>query len=169
MFQVLESYAQDTRRNTPDVCLACIHQDASTCDFASIKDPQDKALRYRFICSVNSEAVLKALFKVKDDELELARVIKIAIKTENAAKMVKKMVHGTRPNPVYKVAPRYTSKKRKPSPRHASRLVTPVMMKATKHHNIVSRTQNATSVAIKDTFEGMQEKILQMLKTQRCK
>ena len=40
-----------------------------TCDFASIKDPLDEALRTRFICSINNEAVLKALFKVKDSDL----------------------------------------------------------------------------------------------------
>ena len=43
---------------------ALIRQDAATCDFPSIEDPQDEALRQRFICSVNNEAVLKALFKV---------------------------------------------------------------------------------------------------------
>ena len=55
--------------------VARIRQDAATCDFASIKDPQDEALRSRFICSVNNEAVLKALFKVKDDELDFAKAI----------------------------------------------------------------------------------------------
>ena len=45
---------------------ARIRQDAATCDFTSIEDPQDEALRQRFICSVNNEAVLKALFKVKN-------------------------------------------------------------------------------------------------------
>ena len=42
--------------------VARIRQDAVTCDFTSIKDPLDEALRTRFICSVNNEAVLKALF-----------------------------------------------------------------------------------------------------------
>ena len=36
---------------------ARIRQDAVTCDFASIKDPLDEALRTRFICSINNEAV----------------------------------------------------------------------------------------------------------------
>ena len=31
---------------------ACIRQDAATCHFTFIKDPQDEALRTRFICSV---------------------------------------------------------------------------------------------------------------------
>nr|KAG5685748.1 hypothetical protein BaRGS_011066 [Batillaria attramentaria] len=45
-----------------------------------------KLLRQRFICSVNNEAVLKALFKVKDTELDFAKAVKIAIETEDAAK-----------------------------------------------------------------------------------
>ena len=49
---------------------ARIRQDASTCDFPSITDPLDEALRTRFICSVSNEAVLKAQFKVKSDELK---------------------------------------------------------------------------------------------------
>ena len=40
-------------------------QDAVTCIFQSIKDPLDEALRTRFICSLDNEAVLKALFKLK--------------------------------------------------------------------------------------------------------
>ena len=42
-----------------------IRQDAVTCDFASIKDPQDEGLRQRFICSVNNEAVLKGFLRGK--------------------------------------------------------------------------------------------------------
>ena len=34
---------------------ARIRQDASTCDFPSITDPLDEALRTRFICSVSNE------------------------------------------------------------------------------------------------------------------
>ena len=56
--------------------------------------PLDEALRTRFICSINNEAVLKALFKVKDDELTFARAIEIAIETEGAAKVAKETVHG---------------------------------------------------------------------------
>ena len=41
---------------------ARIRGDAVTCDFASIQDPLDEALRTRFMCSINNEAVLKALF-----------------------------------------------------------------------------------------------------------
>ena len=51
-------------------------------------------MRTRFICSINNEAVLKALFKVKDDELTFARAIEIAIETEDAAKVAKETVYG---------------------------------------------------------------------------
>ena len=44
---------------------ARIRQDAVTCDFSSITNPQDEAMRTRFICSCENEAVLKALFKTK--------------------------------------------------------------------------------------------------------
>ena len=74
--------------------VARIRQDAVTCDFPSIQDPLDEALRTRFICSINNEAVLKALFKVKDDELTFARAIEIAIETEDAAKVAKETVYG---------------------------------------------------------------------------
>uniref|UniRef100_A0A0L8GH78 CCHC-type domain-containing protein n=1 Tax=Octopus bimaculoides TaxID=37653 RepID=A0A0L8GH78_OCTBM len=67
---------------------ARIRQDAATCDFPSITNPQDEALRQRFICSVNNEAVLKALFKIKDTELDFARAVQVAIETEDAAKQV---------------------------------------------------------------------------------
>ena len=85
---------------------ARIRQDAATCDFASIKDPQDEALRTRFICSVNNEAVLKALFKIKDDELDFNRAIQIATETEDAAKVAKETVYGNKPRPVNQVTQR---------------------------------------------------------------
>ena len=82
---------------------ARIRQDAATCDFSSIKDPQDEALRTRFICSVSNEAVLKALFKVKDDDLDFARAIQIAMETEDAAKVAKETVYGNQTNVVHKI------------------------------------------------------------------
>ena len=44
-----------------------VRQAAATCDCSSITNPLDEALR--FICSINNEAVLKALFKINDDKL----------------------------------------------------------------------------------------------------
>ena len=78
---------------------ACIRQAAATCDFPSINDPLDEALRTRFICSVNNEAVLKALFKVGADELTFTRAVEIATEVEEAAKVAKETVFGQRPAP----------------------------------------------------------------------
>ena len=82
---------------------ARIRADAATCDFTSIKNPQDEALRTRFMCSVNNEAVLKALFKVKDDELDFNKAIDIAIQTEDAAKVARETVHGSKTQSVQQV------------------------------------------------------------------
>ena len=40
---------------------ARIRQQAATCDFAAIKDPQDESMRTKFICSIKNETVIKAL------------------------------------------------------------------------------------------------------------
>lgn len=99
---------------------ARIRQEAATCDFASIRDPQDEALRTKFICSIGNEAVLKALFKIKDDELTFTRAVEVTMETEDAAKAAKETVHGPRPTdsstPIYKVNPKQASSKRKVIP-----------------------------------------------------
>ena len=66
-----------------------IRQDAATCDFASITNPQDEAMCTRFLCSIQNEAVL---FKVPADELNFAKAIQIAQETEEAAKVAKETV-----------------------------------------------------------------------------
>ena len=83
---------------------ARIRQAAATCDFASIADPLDEALRTRFICSVNNEAVLKALFKMKADELDFTTAIQVAIQTEDAAKVAKETVYGPKSVPALAIA-----------------------------------------------------------------
>ena len=70
-----------------------IRQDAATCDFQSI----------RFICSVDNEAVLKTLFKLKDDELKFSNAIRVAQEVEEAAKVAKETVHGQPSTSVQKV------------------------------------------------------------------
>ena len=47
----------------------------------------------RFICTVNSEMILKALFKVKDDDLTFQRAVEVAQEIEEAAKVAKETVH----------------------------------------------------------------------------
>ena len=75
---------------------------AATCDFTSITYPLDEALRTRFIYSVNNEAVLKALFKIKANELTFTRAIEIATETEDAAKVAKETVYGSNSQQVHK-------------------------------------------------------------------
>lgn len=85
---------------------ARIRHAAVTCDFSAIENPLDEALRTRFICSINNEAVLKALFKVKDNDLTFSRAVEIAIETEDAAKVAKETVYGSKPQYVQKVSSR---------------------------------------------------------------
>ena len=72
-------------------------------NFQSIKDPLDEALRTKFICSVDNEAVLKTLFKLKDDELKFSNAIRVAQEVEEAAKVAKETVHGQPSTSVQKV------------------------------------------------------------------
>ena len=83
------------RGETIQELAARIRQDAVTCDFPAIKDPLDEAMRTRFICSVDNEAVLKALFRIKDNDLTFAKAIAVAVETEEAAKVAKETVYGT--------------------------------------------------------------------------
>ena len=56
-----------------------------------------------FICFVNNEAVLTALFKLIDDELTFAEVMQVARETEEFARVAKEMVYGGAFRPSYKV------------------------------------------------------------------
>ena len=47
-----------------------------------------------FICSVGNEVVLKALFKIGDDELTFCKAVEVAAETEDAAKAAKETVYG---------------------------------------------------------------------------
>ena len=70
-----------------------IRQDAATCDFQSIKDPLDEALRTKFM----------TLFKLKDDELKFSNAIRVAQEVEEAAKVARETVHGQPSTSVQKV------------------------------------------------------------------
>ena len=47
----------------------------------------------RFICSVNNEAVLKAVFKEQGQDLTFAKAIQIALQAEDAAKVAKETAY----------------------------------------------------------------------------
>ena len=84
---------------------ACIRHDAATCDFTAIHNPLDEALRTHFMCSVRNEAVLKALFKIKDRNLTFAKAIAVAMEMEEAAKVAKEAVYGSKTNDIHLVQP----------------------------------------------------------------
>ena len=75
-----------------------IRHDAVTCDFRSIKDPQDEALRTRFICSVNNEAAHKALLKLRDDEPTFAKAIQVALETKKLQRWLRRRTMGKHQN-----------------------------------------------------------------------
>lgn len=79
---------------------ARIRQDATMCDFANIKDPLDEAMRTRFVCSVENEAILKALFKKQDDQLTFAAALEIAMEVEDAAQVARETICATTTSPV---------------------------------------------------------------------
>ena len=66
-----------------------IWHDAAKCDFNTIKDPQDEAIRTWFICSIDNAPVLTAIFKASNDELTLSK----AQDTEYAAKAAKEQCY----------------------------------------------------------------------------
>lgn len=77
-------------------------------------------MRTRFMCAVSNEAVLKALFKMKSDDLTFTKAIPTAAEIEYAAKVAKDTVYGTRPKPVLKLQDKKTFKKTSASTPSAS-------------------------------------------------
>ena len=94
-------YLSDMKRKpgeTVQELAARIRQATATCDFANIENPLDEALRTRFVCPINNEAVLKALFKINDDELNFEKAVQGATEAEEAAVVAKETVYGTSSN-----------------------------------------------------------------------
>lgn len=81
---------------------ARIRKKAATCAFNTIKDPLDEALRTCFVCCVNNEKVVRALYKVKEDELDFQKAMEMAEQIEETDQCAKETV-GTKPKPVHKV------------------------------------------------------------------
>ena len=109
---------------TPLELAARIRQAASTCDFQSVKDPLDEAMRTLFVCSIANESVLRTLFSAKDDDLTFAKAIELAVKTEEASKIAKETIHETKSDAfVRKTVPQtsYANKKSKVFPQTDAR------------------------------------------------
>ena len=58
---------------------ARIHQDAATWDLAFIRDPGNKVKHARYIHSISNEAVLKALFKIIDNERAFHKSVEVEV------------------------------------------------------------------------------------------
>ena len=82
---------------------ARIRQDAVTRDSPSISNPLDVALKTRLMCCIDNEAVLKALFKAKIDDLTFAKAIEIATQIKYTAKCAKDTMGHSYENDVQKV------------------------------------------------------------------
>ena len=94
LFVVRERYKfwSDLKRRAGETITqlaARIRQDARTCEFSSIENPQDDVMCTRFICSMQNEQFLKAVFKEKGGELTFAKAIQIAVEVEEATKVAK--------------------------------------------------------------------------------
>ncbi|KII74191.1 hypothetical protein RF11_00565 [Thelohanellus kitauei] len=71
---------------------AKVRERVSTCDFSTIKDPLDEALKTGFICGVNNEAVLKAIFHRSAEELTFKEIVEIAVEVEEASRNAKAQI-----------------------------------------------------------------------------
>ena len=98
-FKFWSSIGRNQGESIPQL-VARIRQLAATCNFANIINPLDEALRTHFICSIKNEAVLKALFKCKNEDLTFARAVEIATETEEAAKVAKETAVGPSKSPI---------------------------------------------------------------------
>ena len=74
---------------------ACIHQDATTCNFSAIEDPQNEAIRTQCICSIGNEAVLKMLLEENDGTLTFTKAIELACEMEDEAQVAKETIYGS--------------------------------------------------------------------------
>ena len=77
-------------------------------------------MRTQFICAVKSEAILKALFKVKDDDLTSQRAVELEQEIEEAAKVAKETVHEPRTSSVTTVLKMKDNKKTCTKPKQYS-------------------------------------------------
>ena len=78
---------------TPTELEARVRQMATTRDFSAIKNPLDEAMRTCFICAINNEAILKSVFREKEEKLTFAKAVENATEVEEAAKTAKAQVY----------------------------------------------------------------------------
>ena len=78
---------------SPTELASRVRQTATACDFPAIKNPLDEAMRTSFICAINNEAILKSVFREKEEKLTFAKAVKIVTEVEEAAKTAKAQVY----------------------------------------------------------------------------
>ena len=71
---------------TPTELAARVRQMATTCHFPAIKNPLDEEMRACFICAINNEAILKSVFREKEEKLTFATAVEIATEVAKTAK-----------------------------------------------------------------------------------
>jgi len=72
---------------------ARIRADAVTYEFSSIQSPLDDALRTLFMIVLNSEAVFKTFFGMKDEDLSFVRAVELAVEIKADSVNAKETVH----------------------------------------------------------------------------
>ena len=82
-------------RESPNNLAARLRQAAAICDFPSMKNWLDDLLRTAFICKVNNEAVVKACFQRKPDDLTFAKAVTLATEIEGANREAKIAMYGS--------------------------------------------------------------------------
>ena len=80
---------------SPNDLAARLRQAAATSDFPSVKDWLDDSLRTAFVCKIDNEAMVKAYFQRKPDELTFAKVVALANEIEGADRAAKIMTYGS--------------------------------------------------------------------------
>ena len=71
---------------TPTKLAARVRQMATTCDFPASKNPLDEAMQTCFMCAINNEAILKSVFREKEEKLTFAITVEIATEAAKTAK-----------------------------------------------------------------------------------
>ena len=66
-----------------------VREMATTCDFPTIKNPLDKAMRTCLICAINNEAILKSVLREREEKLTFAKAVEIATELEALSKTAK--------------------------------------------------------------------------------
>ncbi|KII63742.1 hypothetical protein RF11_08128 [Thelohanellus kitauei] len=88
---------------------------AMNCDFGSVKNPLEEALKTAFVCAVNNESVLRTIFHKHSEDLSFNEVVEIAKEVEGAMNTAKAQLkdnpsQGRRTSKETAVEPRISAK-----------------------------------------------------------